>query len=302
MSRDPGLRMTLRRCRYTKKGVLATPLRFQIAPLDEFGWDVSYNWTDYETISQGQFTSRGGRQLRTLNVSTLAMDWSAPWAVVQDSGPEQPFTARGAQFFSDLPDLYGTAGGPWKIAQRLDNLVTQGTPMLLVVNNPDLYQQPDVRMMVSLRSASLKERAGEPDARYFDLSFTEYRLPRVARRNYGERHDLPARVIINKEGVAQEMILIKGKWYSDAGREVNGKRVRYHRIGSKDSPATLRKLAKHYYGTPKEWKRIAKRNDIAKDISGDESLVKIYDRRKRKNQRVELQIPAKQPNTGGVRP
>lgn len=287
MSRDPGLRMTLRRCRYTKKGVLANPLRFQIAPLDEFGWDVTYNWTDYETISQGQFTSRGGRQLRTLNVSTLAMDWSAPWAVVQSSDPEPE-------------DYYASASGPWRVADRLDNLVSQGTPMLLVVTNPDLYQQPDVRMIVTLRSASLRERAGEPDARYFDLSFTEYRVPKVARRSYGKRHELPSRVRINKDGVAHELVRLKnGKWYSDAGDKYKSQ---HHTIGSQKDPATLRKLAKHFYGTPKEWKRIAKRNDIAKDISGDESLEKLYKRRKRKNQRVELVIPDKQPNTGGVRP
>jgi uncharacterized membrane-anchored protein len=175
--------------------------------------------------------------------------------------------------------------------------------MLLVVTNPDLYQQPDLRMLVTLRSASLRERAGEPDARYFDLSFTEYRVARISRQQYGQRHQLPAQVVINKDGVAREMTLIKGKWYTDPGREVGGKRIVQHTIGSKERPATLRKLAKHYYGTPKEWKRIAKRNDIAKDISGDDSLEKLYERRKRKNQQVRLNIPARQsPPSGGVRP
>lgn len=272
MSRDAGLHIVLRRCRYTKKGVLKEPMRFQIAPVDEFGWDVAYAWNDYDTISAGQFSRRGGRQLRTIQITTLAMDWSAPWAVVQTGRRERP---------RDEDDYYGRAGGPWKIAKRLDNLVTQGTPLLLIVRNPQLYKAPDVQMIVTLRSANLRERAGEPDARYFDLGFTEYRVPKISRKNYGERSELPAQVVITRKGIAIEV-------------ERNNKALpkkRRHRIGSEKSPATLRKLAKHYYGTPKEWKRIAKRNDIAKNISGDDSLEKLYKRRKRRGEQVKLNIP-----------
>ena len=269
---DNGLQAILRRCRYTKKGVLKQPLRFQIAPVDEFGWDATYAWNDYETISAGQFTRRGGRQLRTLNLTTLAVDWSAPWAVVQRGGPEDPL---------DDEDYYSSAGGPWKVAKRLDALVQRGTPMLLIVKNPRLYSEPDLQLIVTLRSANLRERAGEPDARYFDLGFTEYRAPKITRKAYGERHELPAQVVITRNGVAIEV-------------ERDNKRLpkkQRHRIGTEARPATLRKLAKHYYGTPKEWKRIAKRNNIAKNISGDDSLEKLYNRRKRKGQPVRLNIP-----------
>lgn len=269
MSLDAGLHIVLRRCRYTKKGVLRKPLRFPIAPVDEFGWDAAYAWTDYDTISAGQFSRRAGRQLRTLQVTTLAIDWSAPWSVIQS----------GEQEIDE--DFYDAAGGPWEMAKRLDTLVMRGTPMLLIVRNEILYSKPDVQMIVTLRSANLRERAGEPDARYFDLGFTEYRVPKISRKNYGERHELPAQVVITKKGVAIEV-------------ERDDKRLpkkQRHRIGTDKSPATLRKLAKHYYGTPKEWKRIAKRNNIAKHISGDDSLEKLYDRRKRKGQPVRLNIP-----------
>lgn len=275
---DAGLRVTLRRCRYTEKGVLIKPMDFQVAPVDEFGWDASYAWTDYDTISAGQFSRRGGRQLRTLNITTLAVDWSAPWAVIQTGRRERP---------RNDDDYYGRAGGPWKVAKRLDRLVVRGSPILLIVRNPALYKQPDVQMIVTLRSASIRERAGEPDARYFDLSFTEYRLPKVARRKYGERSELPAQVFLTREGIAIENKR-RGKSLDDGD---TGKIPR-HQIGTKKSPATLRKLAKHYYGTPSEWKRIARANDIARDISGDESLVKVYRRRRGKGL-VLLNIPTR---------
>jgi len=275
MSRDSGLRMVLRRSRYTRKGVLKEPLVFQIAPLDEFGWDTTYLWNDYDTISAGQFTSRGGRQLRTLTINTVSMDWSAPWAVVQTGRKELARTNA---------DYYGRAAGPWKLAARLDDLVLQGSPLLLIVNNPALYDANDLRMIVTMRSANVRERAGEPDARYFEMGFTEYRAPVITRKNYGKaRHPLPAQVVLTKNGVAVE-VERRGKALPKNQR---------HKIGSSGSPATLRKLAKHYYGTPKEWKRIAKRNSIAKNISGDDSLKKLYDRRKRKGKPVRLNIPAR---------
>lgn len=274
---DPGLHMILRRTPQTKKGVLKKPLRFPIAPLDDFGWDATFGWTDYDTINKGQFTRRSGRQLRTLTISTIAMDWSAPWAVIQQGHAEN---------WRRDKDAYGTAAAPWKLAKRLDHLIMQGTPMMLIVKNPDLYKAPDVRMNVTLRTMNVRERAGEPDSRYFELDFVEYRAPKVARKQFGDRHDLPALIEINANGVAHEI--------KRGGKKLQQKQR--HQIGSGSRPATLRSLAKHFYGSPKKWREIKQANasghTAIRKLSGDDPLSDLFDRRKRRNQPVRLMIPA----------
>lgn len=279
---DAGLWIQLKRCRYTRKGILRQPLKMPIAPMDEFGWETTHGWTDYDTISQGQFSRSAGRQLRTLSLSTMAMDWIAPWSLTQVREAEQDAGLPGGD--ADLVDedswgdLYEI--GPWGIARQLDRLVTQGTPIRLLVKNPNL-PRADLDMIVTMRSATLKERAGEPDARYFDLSFTEYREPKVNRRDYG-KHPLPAQVQINPNGVALE--------FRRSGKKL--KRAQWHRIGSSARPATLRDLAEHFYGSSNKWRLIQKRNrGILKGFSGGDSLKDVYDKRKRKNQPLRLNIP-----------
>jgi hypothetical protein len=272
---DPGLHIILRRTKHTKKGVLRNPMLFQIAPINDFGWDVTYAHNDYETINKGQYSRPAGRQLRTIQISTLAMDWSAPWAVVPKS--------RNEHWYWD-DDFYGSAGGPWRVAKRLDHLCSQGTPMWLVVKNPKYYKKPDVKMRVTLRAAQLREKAGEPDARYFDLSFTEWRNPaEVKTKKYGkkldDKHDLPATVQIGKDGRAQEQYVDHQRTVKSKAKASKKHPVR-HVIGGDGKPATLRMLSKHYYGTPKKWNLIKQRNGKRLNgIQGDDSLLEMYSTR-----------------------
>lgn len=339
-----GLWVDIRRCRYTRKGVLPTPLKMPVAPLDEFGWDTTYGWSDYDTISEGQFSRPSGRQLRTLNLSTIALDYIAPWAVTQEieqgeslinparrerlarlrrqlddtSDPvakrriqeriQQIITQAELSADRDLidEDSWGDAQevGPWGIARQLDRLVTQGTPVRIIVRNPAL-PRADVNMVVTVRSANLRERAGEPDARYFDLSFSEYRAPKIARRNYGE-HQLPAQVYINQNGVAFEYRDQKRVKQNTGGTSPPAIK---HTIGSTLNPPTLRDLSRHFYGTSNKWRLIQKRNrGLLQGFSGEDLLKDVYDRRKRKNKPLRLNIPeadwepgkgAKQAKRGG---
>lgn len=290
VAKDRGLRVTLRRTRHTKKGVLTTPMHFQCAPLDEFGWDVTHNWADYDTINAGQFSRRQGRALRTLSLNMIAVDYSAPFAVKQTGHDEK---------IRDDDDAYGTAMGPWRTAKRLDFLVSQGTPMMLIVRNPALYDQADFKHHVTLRAATLTERGGEPDARYFVLNFTEFREPKIVRRTYGDRLPLPAMVTINKYGVATE-VKKGGERLPDQFQQ---------KIGTQRRPATLRSLAKHYYGSPSKWGLIKAKNGLSRpdgaiwDLHGDDPLTKLFEKRKRKNQPIRLMIPKPDFDvTGGATP
>ena len=79
---NSGLLVILKRIRgLTQKGMLRHSYHFQIAPLEEFGWDSAYNWMDYDTIERGQFTRDGGRQLKTISLSSMVVDWNPTWAV-----------------------------------------------------------------------------------------------------------------------------------------------------------------------------------------------------------------------------
>lgn len=275
---DRGLQVVLKRCRFTRKGVLAEPMFFQCAPLDEFGWDTTFNWIDYDTVNGGQYSRRGGRMLRTLTLSSLAIDWEAPWAKNYGNKRERPM---------DNSDFYGMGVRPEKVARRLDKLVTQGTPIMLIVKNPDLYKRPDFQHIVTLRSVHLSEKAGEPDARYFELGITEYRAPKTPRRKYGARHPLPALVEVNSQGVAREV--------SAKGEEA--KKGSVHQIGKAGKPATLRALSKHFYGSPKHWVWIRDKNGLDRPngpfwkLTGDDPLTKLFEKRKRKNQPVRIVIP-----------
>jgi hypothetical protein len=269
LSRIPGV---------TKRRLLREPLYFQVAPVDQFGWETTYNWTDYDTISAGQFTTDGGTRLRSLSINSMVMSYNTPWASYSDS--------NGDAWAGESPD-------PRTVVIGLDNLASAGTPIMLTVTGPVSYE-PELEMPTTLRRISFEERAGEPDTRYFSMDFVEYRTPVVKRKGYGDKHDLPATVKINSEGVAFE--------FRRDGKKLKEKQI--HKIGSPSQPATLRKLSKHFYGTTKLWKRIAAKNNLKiKNWGPDESLEKLYDKRKRKNDAVTLVIPErpkKGSGSGGV--
>ena len=157
------------------------------------------------------------------------------------------------------------APNPQKVADELQRIESRLTPVMLIVWNKALYAQPDIRMPVTIRSLSVRERAGEPDTRYFDFQFVEFRRPKLRRRGYAghpRKRDLPAVVQVDKYGVATEAN------YSDGGVGPGAT------IGTRKNPATLRMLAKYWYGQPSEWKRIAAKNGL-KNWGGSEPLDKL---------------------------
>jgi hypothetical protein len=277
----------------TLRNTLPKPFYFQFSPLEEFGWDVTHGWQDYETISGGQFTREGGRELRTLSLNTMVLDYDPPWAnpiitpaapaLRQAQGDGGP--TIGNNSYSMRVDEDGEVVTPLSVAQELQRIVQRGTPIQLTIENPTLEMEPELDMAVTLRSLSIREKGGEPDARYFDMSFTEYRSPSIRRKGYGRaRHKLPATVVVKESGICFEIIR-QGKRIPEKNR---------HKIGTQAQPATLRKLSKHFYGNQKNWRKIAKANGV-KNFGPDDGLDKLFERtrKKRKKQPLKLQIPEK---------
>ena len=178
-----GLRVELRPMKHiTKEGVLRRPFYFQCPPLETFRVDKSQSFNDYDTINAGQFSNGSGRQLTTISFQTLISIAPAPWIV------------RPAENWN-----------PKHTSQVLDEIMREETPVRMVAWHPGYAgaknkkgRRPtvEINMPVTIRSTGREERAGEGDARYFDISFTQWRDPIQNRRR---RSRFPRRIRLHKK-------------------------------------------------------------------------------------------------------
>ena len=164
VQRGGGLRVRLRRIDgLTSKKVLRTrdAYYFQCGPLEEFAVDHAHSFSDYDTISRGQYSWKGGRQLRQVAFDTLAVDWG-------NFVIEHHF---------DVEDM----------VEDLEAILNEGTPFDLLVTHNYASGPVELHMAATLRTLRVSERAGEPDARYLSVSFVEYREPVVSRKGKKRR-------------------------------------------------------------------------------------------------------------------
>lgn len=161
-----GLRVTLRAIKgLTDKKQLRHVFRFQVPPLDEFGWEEGYTWNDYESIEGGTFSRPGGRGLRTVSFNTLFLDYDARWTVVHEPGRQNILS----------------------MTKTLRELKNTGTPFLFTAANPKLWRNRNhIQMAATLRGMRVVERGGEPDSFYVGLDFVEYRDQRLTRKRKGK--------------------------------------------------------------------------------------------------------------------
>lgn len=189
-----GLRVAFHRIRgVTKEGVLGSdkrrtdiPFRFQCPPLDAFRNDSTVTGTDYTTIQNGVFTRMEDRELTTITFNTLFTIAPAPWIV--------------------NPHMWD----PKKATKRLRKLLASKTAFRLVAWHPGPHIE--LNMMVTLRSLGSEERAGEIDAKYTDLSLTQWRDPIIRRR---KRNVWPIRHKLTKKDTLSSLAK---KYYRDASK------------------------------------------------------------------------------------
>ena len=199
MPQAEGLQVTLSSIPgITDKKLLKTPYYFQCPPLESFKIVHAHEHTDYQTISGVTYSRRNTKQLRTITFQTLAVSWGS---------------------FTTSPDNWDKYDFSM-LTQRLVHLCEYGTPFLLQTSNGN--EDTNLTMKATLRQFDLEERAGEPDARYFDVSFVEWRDAYVARR-------------------------APTKW------------PKHHKL---QGSTTIKGLAKKYYGKPSLSYHIAKANKI----------------------------------------
>lgn len=193
----------------------------QCPPLDAFAVSYAHSHNDYETLSAQQ-SRKGVPQLATIQFQTLAVD-VASYAVNQDAPSPEAMTAR------------------------LRALCLSGEPFLLDAyhthhgHTPELPGGSEWRGYVTLRQFTATEKAGEGDARYLDVAFTEYRVPKQA--NTKKRDSPPTTVRLYWDGYAVDA----------GGRELANPPL---------VQLTLAWLARHYYHAPHLAQRLGQANSL----------------------------------------
>lgn len=143
----------------TPKGVFedGKAFVFQASPIEVLGEDGAYQWNDYNTVGAGQHSSAIGRQLNTISFDTIFLDWQPVWTVVRHTN---------------------WAPNPRKMVDELKAIKDSGRPFLLLASQADSAGY-DVNYAATLRSVHWELRAGEVDAYYVTVGFTEFTSPDI---------------------------------------------------------------------------------------------------------------------------
>jgi hypothetical protein len=252
LTRLPGL---------TRKGLLTDQFNFQMPPQESFSVGYSAEHTDQQTIGGRTLSRPGAIALRTMNFSTLLLDYDAPFAVFHrgqvqalDQDPDTPdytgVQAANLDFPVSLPDTISARGyaprNPLVVRDDLIALLESRSPFRIMAGQPQVWGTWDYDMPVTLRTLDVREVSGEPDTRYVDVGFTEFVRPDLlTRKTKGtpKHHaSLPATITVHASGAAVDS---------------HGVHVPHDAGG-----VSLYDLAKFYYGSTAKWRGIAKANHL----------------------------------------
>lgn len=237
----------------TAKGVLAKPFYFQCPPTEEFGPDFGWTFNDYTTLDRKTHSNPSSRNLTTVSFTTLLVEesWIDPRHLPARRGGKS-----GPRFaVAELPS--GGVLGAVKLLKRLGETMT---PFAMQAGQINLWGeweplgQDQPQMAVTLRSFRPVERAGERDARYLQVSLTEF-------------EDAP-----DLRAISPPKPPIAGDGHKNTpSTDKNGRKL-LARLNTAKLPKgrrTMYELAKHYYGATSAWRLIAKANGIKLTPSTD---------------------------------
>ena len=235
--RGTGVRVVMQRLAITLPGILTTPYMFQVPPIEELPVQREWSFTDYDTVGAGIHTRPGSSQLKVVAFDSLFVDTDYSFVVNRAAG-----------------------WNPVAMIDELEKIGEAKTPFQLLVGQPALWGiYYDVNMAATLRSLRSSEKAGERDARYFSISFTQFRGISQADLASGAASGLPAPSAGVTDTAAQS--------FSTPGRPP----LAVLPISSLPKTAdTLRDVSKRYYGTHVLWGVIAKASGFG--IAGSVSL------------------------------
>lgn len=291
--------------------LLAQPFVFQCPPLEEFKIARAFTFGNYDTIEDGQFTRRGGRQLKTWEFDTLVMEMGtttharngqfipAGRIATADGtdrtvrlAPKFDATARRSPGWVPFPVYDGSTRLPvppaWFVKQ-LDAVHDAGCPFKLVASwaggrdDKAFNQSADSLGPVLSCSAVMLgftegHKHGEGDSVYLEsMSFSEWRDPTASQRGLGQgKRQMPIKLNLYSNGTAT----------LPTGQLVEGPN------GVVKIGVTAAWLSKRFYGDPGFWRDIFKANGL-KGGSANTPLIQLPAYRKLAgNQDAKLRIIA----------
>jgi hypothetical protein len=235
---------------------------FQCPPMDAFTIQHQYNFTNYDTILDGQFSRWGSRQLATWQFDTLVMYLGSydPAPIANRSRLRRSSKARGPNpSWVPFPDPtnphQGTLPPPkytpdW-YRNQLWALHDSGAPFTFFAKFNGTDIGATLLTWATLTAFTESYKAGEGDAIYFTgVTFQEWRDPTINKQGLGQpkRANLPTTVELRR--VLPKNPLSYGCFTP------NGRRV------PESGEPTLAQLAKHFYGSSEFWKVIARANSV----------------------------------------
>lgn len=205
LPRGEGLRVRFSRIPgRTTTRALAAPIYLPVV-LDQLDIEEEFAWTDYSTVSDGDFAIPSGGAdpaeaftLREFDLDTLTIDWEAPWLV--EKGVDGDFLRA---------ELYRLARSKTPFAVY-STLKFGGPPE---IGGPSEVAEMNARITRLARSL----RHGESDTRYLTISLADWRDPAVERagdlegRNEG-RNKLP---LVHKLDVGESLYDLSRRYYGD---------------------------------------------------------------------------------------
>lgn len=258
--KNPGTRITLKKLPgLTKKGLLDHAFQFPAPPLDEFTRNLAYNWSDYDTIGQEQFSRPSSMQLQTIQFTSVV--------VADEDGYVYPWAFYNPQNTRDWDKQ--------EVGRELGSILRSATPVLMVVEEAtfkaaagtaqsisyDFGPTPILRMQATLRTLVVTEKAGEPDALYMTCGFTEFRSAEAEQRALG-----------NARGGQATGVNSAGKGGTGSKNLPTTIGLKAFKDGPKPPASDLAGLATFYYGSSSQWTEIKQANPWLGNITASHDL------------------------------
>lgn len=208
-----GLRVRLRAVHgLTPRHILRQPLVLPVV-IGEFTVEEEYLWEDFPTVGSGEHSTpaagKNAAPLQSFDAETLTLSWSPKWLVAPNQDPRH-------------------------VRRALMEIGRKRAVFDLLATNRPGADFAEFAGYARLARMARTLKPGEPDTRYFALSFKQFRPMNAPRRRHGPR--LPTT----------------------------------HKLDAND---TLRSLARHYYGDGSMWRLIANANGL-RNWGSEDAIVK----------------------------
>lgn len=156
--------------------VLANPYRFQCPPLDGFGYTVGKSYARYTNYKGQEFGNPAGKTLTPITFRTVIVEWGS-FVIERDYDVQAH-------------------------VKKLERLAQDDTVFRFLATH-QYNDEPEFDMDAVMESVTITEQAGEPDARYVDLTITEWVDPVTSKNGRKRRaggRKYPFTIDLHKDG------------------------------------------------------------------------------------------------------